>query len=413
MRLLIAMVLIAPMLSGCVLPGQDIIGTPGASHWSWTRDDSMLPNFAHDGPSYPVMAIHYHAGVSKRTEEEWKRNPVVCMDQEDNSLPIFKRDMAQACGPPTSDPATGRLFMPREQFDAWNPSAIVVQPDPCGGSIQAVGQDGAFTLPTVEHEFDIQFRDGRFIIDDDHILSPGQTLKATYWADYGDHMDQRFIRVVFDYPGEWLLSQVGEHDFEGAPRITSATLDENGNVLNRTLPWSVSSWDDIIPGLTPAENDTHDNLVAMRMATSGGKLTELFASTIDEWGVTDWYLASRDGDQVKLLGERRQEHAESVKPSEFLAAFPDSLTLYGGNASVKRIEWVPTLGFDSTGLLPVPEAWCADCVRIWSDHPLAGPGWRATPEANPRDGIGSMTLLATTYASDGSEATTVYHNPMG
>lgn len=404
----VLLLLLVPALAGCVLPGQ---GIPGASHWDWSVEDSMLPDFTGDGPGYPVLLVHQHAAPSRAMEREWRENPVVCLTLD--GAPIrsagLSADMID-CGPPVSDPGSGRLFVARDLFDSWDARAVVVQQDDCAGGAFPLhdGRPG-FQVVTPEHAFQVEQRDdGTFLVDGEHVLAPGKTLKATYWVDHGDPDRQRFVRVAIDHPGRWLVSQVGPRGFEPPVRPGQATYTDDGRVLDAHLPRAPEGLDDLLRPLVDATEGHGATVTRLRFALADGALSELDVALRTDRGLTEWYLASRTGEEVRVLGNRSQQGSPGIVPGALLDAFPGALGELAGDGVAHRFVWSRHAAYHDP--LPVPldlaVGDCDDCVLLWDEA-----GWYRAPlaQASEAPAGDARTLAVTSYAVDGSETVRTYH----
>lgn len=381
--------------------------TPGASQWTWEQSDSMLPDFEGEGEVFPVLVVHAHAEWSKRQQEEFEKNPWVCFIA---GVPVAAGSNDAPCAPPPADPATGRIFVDPAEFQSWDGDAVAVVGKGCGGAIVPVGEEG-MRFETLGHAFQIDWTGQHFVVEGRE-LHKGEVLKATYWVDSGDEMDQRFVRVSFDFPGYWLEANVGmpRHTYEERPVPERGSfVDER--LLELEMGAYVSTLGQAIEPLASVMRGGDLLLADASIAVADGRITELVVGLQTDVESIRWYMASREDDRLRVLGnnsvsmgpgvpwERAVEHFRERPLAEYIVD--------GADPVASRYVFAPQAGWDAAGdgllqRLPLPDAGCAECVYLLSDG-LSGTDFHYAPDAVPVEVEDAPTWQVHHHQADGSE----------
>jgi hypothetical protein len=398
------------MLAGCVeglLPGEYV---PGASQWQWSTETSMYPDFTDDGPVYPVLLVHSHTTLSQQEKEYYEQNPVVCLMLDDDMpvsvvAPGAAAD-AVACMPPAHDAATGRLFVDNQTFDDWGLEALLIRPG-CGSLLTPLtAAEPGFRLPTPEHDFRITWDDGVFRVDD-RILRPGEALKITYWIDYGDAAEQKMVRVVLDYPGGWLRTLVAPAGSD-EPLLPQPPGTASG--LQVLLPHDILDLPSILDHLGEAAPAPPTHIEAVRVAYGPEGLRDVQATLGRDVGTVTWYLASREGDNLRLLGNYSSRPTTGALVDALAGAFPAALSSYGEtqDAVSVSVQWTPQWAVAASPLLGAPGLPCQDCLYAWGASPAGDAGWQSDPLAQRIDAASALSLHVTAIGATGSVHTALY-----
>lgn len=391
------------LLPGCA----EWMPTPGASQWTWEQSDSMLPDFEGEGTSFPVIVIHAHAEWSQRQREEFEKNPWVCFTAD---VPVAAGSSDAGCAPPPVDPPTGRIFVEQAEFRSWGAEAVAIVGKSCGSALVPI-TGSSLRFQTTEHDFQIEWN-GRHFVVEGRALHKGEVLKATYWVDKGDEMDQRFVRVSFDFPGYWLESNVGAprhpHEERSVPDRASFVEDR---LLELEMAAHVSTLGDALQPLAAAMRGSDLRLVDASIAVAGGRITELVATLRSDQDAVRWYMASRDGDRLRVLGNNTVAVGPGVAWQRATAHFDTrplgGYAVDGADPIASRFVFAPHAGFDAAalGLLqraPPPDTGCTQCIYLLSDS-LSGTDFHYAPDAVAVEVEDAPTWQVHHHQADGTE----------
>lgn len=411
---------IALSLAGCLDPILPFPAAGGASGWSSVVEPSMAPDFTGDGETYPILLVHQHHVLSERQREESSR--VVCQTTDGEEIELLRpRVEAKACAGPAVDAATGRLFLERAAFDAEDPDAVLAMTRSCsGGAVLFDEARRELVVQTPAHGFLVQLHANRSFSVDDRWIEPGTALKVEYYIDRGSAKDEQYVRVVFDHPGEWLVSRVAPWDAEtdgGLPRPP-----EQGTGLEADVPLSAATLLDVLDATLRATPGAVERVEALRVVHDGERLTEATVRYGTAQGTVTWYGSGRTGESLHLLGA---EASPSGSPGAPLAAVQSAFDLGwaelragvpGALTDVRLDPAVAWRGPAGTALALDPAlhpGGCAGgCVLVHGPGPLEGSTWRVllAPEQEPSEGATTLQVLA--FGDDGGAPAEVWwHAP--
>jgi len=409
-RILGLVALLLPLGAGCL----DAAGEPGASGFTWETEGSMAPDFTGAGPSYPVLLVHFHVTMSEREREEYERNPVVCIvgGPEVPALPALPDTEAEApCMPPPWDQATGRVFMDQAGFSERTPVMIVG--GGCDGSLRLLEAGRSYEVGLPGHTFLVDAHtNGTFSVDGRHI-APGTSVKATYWIDGGDPQDEKSVRAVFDAPGRWLLSRVGEGGglLEDDPDVPPRP--DRGTGLVAEVPEGAGGLVDVLDPLLAATPGRDPRVLEARIVLGGGRLTEVLVDVSTHNASVRWYGAGRIDGHVRVLGAQGTPASGGVASDALLAAFAEPLTSFAGGdegtldlrLARERSVAGPTGTWIETRLQP-PTACDGTCL-----HVLVDGAWRRATAGHEADAEDARSLAAEVLGADGSSRKHLWHVP--
>lgn len=377
-------------LAGCVAPG--FAPVSGTSDFTYTYGQSMAPDHTGQGPSYPVLLLHTHHDLSRKQAEEQRH--VVCFVDGVEIPDVELRDMA-ACEPDRFDQATGRVYM--DNRTEWGGPAVALTPG-CGGRIQVFPEGGAITVRTAGHDFHVRFDGSDYVIDGEHRVAPGQVLKVDYWMDRGDPENERMVKAVFDNPGRWLYSMIGD---------PYATLEERpgarpemGDGLMAFVDAHATTFDAILGPLveaTPGAGEV-DNFRIVQ----GAALTEVRLEIVGTDGTWSWYSAAHEDGQLRMLAKLANFEGSGVPHQDLLelGALED-LPGERGLVTSWKLAHGAVVGQPWPG--PVPSLPCDHCMYRWTADLLGEPGWQHIPQG--QIGTSGWGLLAETDHADGRHTT--------
>jgi hypothetical protein len=427
-------VLLLPLslvFAGCLVDGGELVEPARmVVHY----EPSMLPDFGKDaGPSFRMLQIHQHVMRSPAEEREWNdpnRPRVVCF-RLDGVTPSelmsadsgSSSDMAAAsiCRP-TLDPGRGRLFVDHDAFVKQAPMAVAVF-DPCSGEIVPIDSaEPGIVVSAPGHAFRAEFlANDTLVVDGTWHVAPGKTLKIDYVAQGprpgGD--DDRPVKVVFDYAGFWLVSNVGVYDpNEGTPPPRPV----EGNGPQAWIPRQPRLLTDVLDPLAAASPNGTSELLALRLAGLNMRLTDVRV-TLGGAENTEWFVAGGNETHLKMLGLVEVPSMESDVPlKDFKAAFGSfEVTANMGAAgpsNAVEIRWQSDLAFKSRMPLAWSETWVpqtgscqSGCSFVWTATPTEPAGWRLIQNPQAVKAEHAMTLSVSEMRDGAMFARLVLHKP--
>lgn len=406
MRRAVILAFASLLLGGCVDAG-DVARAlrfepQGPTDRSQEVEPSMAPDFSGSGPSYPVLLVHQHHVPSQRQREEAERNPVVCLALDGRPIEFAATserttmmEMAACAGPP-ADPPTGRLYANRTTFEKDRPLGVGVLMSECSGGITMLSAgDRDFEVSTREHTFLVELLpNGTFSVDG-RWVRPGTALKVSYYISRGDANDEEFVRVVFDAPGQWLVSRVGEMGRNDDPDVPPRPLQGSGLVVE--VPVAPATLGAALAAVLAATPGSVSGVSGLRAVHHGERLTEFTLRVVTDRGVVTWYGAGRIGDAMRLLGAQEPAVEESFVTAEGLLTMSElewAALRAGVAGDITDVRLAPDVAWTTVGpvALGVPRErdtrGCdGGCVFV-----RGGDGWFRLLVAQRGSAAGALTL---------------------